>query len=517
MWLNVPNMPREPASPSAEASSGSIAEFGWFCPIFVLWVLSSGKPTRQPSSSLEWAKAPWIRLLYGTISRPSTAERTAAEWISLLPASPARATALPAADSVSTTSDGCGPSAGASCSKPAPDGCSSRTSPDCSPPPGTRSAKSSTRWPRAGGLRSGITFQRQPSAPRTSAIVSSCSLPTPTASEYGSSQNGINGIGGQNERPSAARPSLGSAARSGTLIVPAASDAAPPMIPTPLASSGRQRGGRKNARSGRTLHETFLPTPTSTEFKREGAAERNGTRGGRRQASEAAKLLPTPTTRPENHVASRSGRDPQTLASAAQKLLPTPWASDATKGARAQPTRPGKEGPTLPEAIGELAARGRLPTPVARDHKGPGLAGQLPTEIARLQQRGLLPTPTAQDARAGGPAGNRTAESERHSGATLTDVAVRGLDVPGRSMTSDLELELSSPPSPTLAAGSGPGPGHLSPSFVEWMMGFPAGWISTASHPPTPTSSTPSATPSSSTPPPTRSSSSGIGSTGDDR
>jgi hypothetical protein len=38
--------------------------------------------------------------------------------------------------------------------------------------------------------------------------------PTPTASPYGSSQNGINGKGGLFERPSAATPSLHSVARA---------------------------------------------------------------------------------------------------------------------------------------------------------------------------------------------------------------------------------------------------------------------------------------------------------------
>lgn len=41
--------------------------------------------------------------------------------------------------------------------------------------------------------------------------------PTPSATEYGSSQNGINGKGGEFERPSAGTPSLSTAARQGAL------------------------------------------------------------------------------------------------------------------------------------------------------------------------------------------------------------------------------------------------------------------------------------------------------------
>lgn len=40
-------------------------------------------------------------------------------------------------------------------------------------------------------------------------------LPTPTATEYGSSQNGVNGLGGENERPSARTPSPSTMARRG--------------------------------------------------------------------------------------------------------------------------------------------------------------------------------------------------------------------------------------------------------------------------------------------------------------
>lgn len=74
-------------------------------------------------------------------------------------------------------------------------------------------------------MRNGTVSPRQPSAPLTRAIVSTCSLPTPTAAEHGSSQNGINGIGGANERPSANKASLSTLARDGRIPTPTASDA----------------------------------------------------------------------------------------------------------------------------------------------------------------------------------------------------------------------------------------------------------------------------------------------------
>jgi len=76
--------------------------------------------------------------------------------------------------------------------------------------------------------------------------VSSCSLPTPTASQYGSSQNGINGKGGANERPSAGTPSLYQMAARG-------------MLPTPLATDHKQSGtsGNWTKESGRNAGTTL--------------------------------------------------------------------------------------------------------------------------------------------------------------------------------------------------------------------------------------------------------------------
>src|SRR5215470_2302919 len=54
---------------------------------FVWSATSSGKPTRRPLSWRGWTTRPWIARLYGTILRPSTAERGAAWWIASLRAS----------------------------------------------------------------------------------------------------------------------------------------------------------------------------------------------------------------------------------------------------------------------------------------------------------------------------------------------------------------------------------------------------------------------------------------------
>lgn len=83
------------------------------------------------------------------------------------------------------------------------------------------------------------------------------SYPTPAATQYGSSQNGINGVGGDNERPSAGTPSLETMARKG-------------MFPTPLAACpDRPRsvtGERRRSDLALTALEMrhgHYPTPTA--------------------------------------------------------------------------------------------------------------------------------------------------------------------------------------------------------------------------------------------------------------
>jgi len=69
-WLFVPEL--EDLSSDSTSLSGSSIE---------LYVTLSGKPTQRPLSWRGWKTRPWIRLLYGTILRPSTADRGAESWI----------------------------------------------------------------------------------------------------------------------------------------------------------------------------------------------------------------------------------------------------------------------------------------------------------------------------------------------------------------------------------------------------------------------------------------------------
>jgi hypothetical protein len=85
--------------------------------------------------------------------------------------------------------------------------------------------------------------------------------PTPSATRYGSSQNGINGKGGENERPSAGTPSLDTIAAK--------------LWPTASASDWKgstKPGDRKGQLS--EAAEVFWPTPTV------GDSESSGSRNG---------------------------------------------------------------------------------------------------------------------------------------------------------------------------------------------------------------------------------------------
>lgn len=138
-----------------------------------------------------------------------------------------------------------------------------------------------------------------------------------------------------------------------------------------------------------------------------------------------------------------------------------------------------------------------LPTPVARDGKGAGYAGQLPNAVA------LLPTPKATDGTNGGP--NQRDASGRYY---LPGVAVRLLPTPtaaahggapgnGHQSGADLGAVVRLPsiewreyapairrwesitgvPAPEPTEPAPRGGRRLSPALPEWMMGLPPGHV----------------------------------------
>lgn len=108
MWLHIPSavLPSAPeqvgsSSECLSPASTSDGDTGW-------WVQSSGTPTQRPASWRGWKTRPWIRLLCGMTSPPSTVQRGVARWISSLRGSPASRSPRRGSDAGSTTSGGSG-------------------------------------------------------------------------------------------------------------------------------------------------------------------------------------------------------------------------------------------------------------------------------------------------------------------------------------------------------------------------------------------------------------------------
>lgn len=170
------------------------------------------------------------------------------------------------------------------------------------------STLSSPILPRSGSMRSGSLCEL-PTLVRLIAVSGSSwsrgEYPTPTAVDYGSSQNGINGKGGEHERPTAGTPSLSTWARD-EWRTPLASDASAkrgdgstdshgkPLLPlqarmwaTPVASESVNRTRKivPNKHHGRHLSAQAIdlwPTATATDAKRSGgrSAETNDCHSG---------------------------------------------------------------------------------------------------------------------------------------------------------------------------------------------------------------------------------------------
>lgn len=209
-----------------------------------------------------------------------------------------------------------------------------------------------------------------------------------------------------------------------------------------------------------------------------------------------AALLPTPSCSDTNGAGSHGdgGLDLRTAVS----LMPTPRATDGTKGG---PNQRGSSGDLmLPSAVA------MLPTPTTRDHKG---HNQRRDESCLTGA--LLPTPTVQHSARNSTAGRSPNAKPHAEGDTLADLVFDGRLLPTPSVADVMggrkarsgerndepllngiaaanlwgdyvtaiarwESVLGRPaPAPTMTSAKG-NP-QLSPVFVEWLMGLPAGWV----------------------------------------
>lgn len=115
-----------------------------------------------------------------------------------------------------------------------------------------------------------------------------------------------------------------------------------------------------------------------------------------------------------------------------------------------------RHGPALPVVLASVVdGRGEL----VQDGLGP--------------RRIALPTPTAGDAKRSGKPGDET-----YRGSSLTDATVRHVARWGRYSEAVARWEQYAGPAPFPIEPSGPfGKLETAPTFVEWMMGLPPGWV----------------------------------------
>ena len=219
-------------------------------------------------------------------------------------------------------------------------------------------------------------------------------------------------------------------------------------------------------------------TPETWLARRDAVKERvkNGNGMGMPLAI-AVQLLPTPSAADGGggHLTRSGERDDELLLPGIARaygngdLLPTPNAQDGNGGGRFN-----SEGhqSTLPGTVREL-----LPTPVARDHKGsgPSDANRNSPNLSAIDI--LLPTPAAAD----GQRGQDYARSNREGsgGDDLITAAVKAHNTNqwGKYAPAIARWEQLTRPAPNPTEPNRNGNPRLNPAFSEWMMGWPAGWV----------------------------------------
>jgi hypothetical protein len=225
---------------------------------------------------------------------------------------------------------------------------------------------------------------------------------------------------------------------------------------------------------------------------------------------ESGSLLPTPSAssygtsnngqRADGSVFRTAGK-PSLETMARKDLWPTPTSTLGDHAGLVTPTK-GREGGTLVEAVSQKL----WPTPQAYSHgEGVSVPGLTPLDIAvrpemakhaqRAKERKIWPTPTAGDSKSSGS--RNTSTSAAHFGVSLTD-AIRGDQGTGRIRGEQkLSARVRMIPTPSANDGKGSskpgqrrrqltdpamgviplgGGGALNPTWVEILMGFPAGF-----------------------------------------
>lgn len=270
------------------------------------------------------------------------------------------------------------------------------------------------KWPRAGAMSMGRVWAMPPLAPVSRGKTNPLLIfPTPAATIYGSSQNGINGKGGENERPSAGRPSRETMARSG-------------RWPTPHGMGDDGHGNELAmavrvveglSESERSRQKVLWPTPN--------ASGGTGYMSGSNRDTWHPTLEGAVRMSPDGPPPVVTAEEFRGKGRGAAMRYPTPNSSMRTVGDMEQARFAGDD-PRRP-------AYGAIPTPCASDWKDSSQPGQRRGQLCEWAEQGAgaqwtgpdgkthtlraIPTPTVGDSRSSG----RHTTTTMQPGTSLTD------------------------------------------------------------------------------------------------
>lgn len=239
-WLFVPGL--------ADLNSGSNSPLET---AIDAWVTVSGKPSQRPATWIGWRTRPWIKRLFGTISRPSLANSTAARWISSLPDSHASRGPLPDKEKELKMSGGSGPISHESFAMWDPGSSSWKTS-QVSLFGGGQSGYSEN-WPRWGSMRNGACFLQPTLEPAIIGIGSSFWLTPRAHSSAESSESFVKRNGDRK------------AGNFGTI------EAQVKAWPTPRAEDSEACGNHPGASDSLNATARLWSTPQARDWKDQGS------------------------------------------------------------------------------------------------------------------------------------------------------------------------------------------------------------------------------------------------------
>ncbi|AYQ99414.1 DNA methyltransferase [Mycobacterium phage Filuzino] len=248
------------------------------------------------------------------------------------------------------------------------------------------------------------------------------------------------------------------------------------LLPTPVARDfkGAEPADMNRNSPCMSAIADLLPTPSAADGNG-GHMSRSGDRGdelllgGIAKAYDSGDLLPTPNAADGNSgTRSREALergDHQVKITDLPRLLPTPNAQDGNGG------RYNSDGHqnTLP---GEVRM---LPTPKASDgHRRDCEAERQRNTPSLVSVSYYLPTPAASDATGGGQHPDRR---EGHSRQLCDYALLDGTSRWGKYAAAIARWEAVAGPAPSPTEPNKNGNPRLTAAFPEWMMGWPAGWV----------------------------------------